>query len=207
MSQFFHVHPEHPQKRFITRAVEMIHQGALVVYPTDSGYALGCHLHDKAALEKMISIRQLDKSHHFSLMCRNVSELSTYVHVDNRAFRFLKNHTPGAYTFIFKATKEVPKRLMNPKKKTIGIRIPDDKVALALLEELKEPLMSTSLILPEQSQAECDPYEIREQLEHQVNLILDGGYVASDPTTVVDLSGDDVEILREGRGSILPFVS
>ena len=206
MSQFFQVHPEHPQKRLIVRAAELIRQGAVVVYPTDSGYALGCHLRDKDALERIIRIRQLGKAHHFSLMCRNVSELSTYAYVDNQAFRLLKNHTPGAYTFIFKATKEVPKRLMFPKKKTIGIRIPDDTIALALLEELNEPLMSTSLILPNEQQAECEPYAIREQLEHQVDLILDGGYVDPEPTSVLDLSHDTVEVLREGRGSIEPFL-
>lgn len=200
MSQFFYVHPDNPQARLIAQAVAMVRNGGVIVYPTDSGYALGCLLGDKSAMDKICRIRQIDKTHNFTLVCRDQSELSLYARVDNTAFRLLKNNTPGAYTFIFKATKEVPKRLQNPKRKTIGIRVPDNNIALALLEALGEPLMSTTLILPGNAMAESDPEAIRDALEHQVDLILNGGYLGEKPTTVVDLSEDRVEILREGAG-------
>ncbi|MBY5993844.1 L-threonylcarbamoyladenylate synthase [Ferrimonas balearica] len=205
MSQFFYLHPETPQSRLINQAVAMIHKGGVIVYPTDSGYALGCHIGDKSALERICRIRRLDERHNFTLMCRDLSELSLYARVDNAAFRLLKNNTPGPYTFIFKGTKEVPRRLLNAKRKTIGIRVPQNNIALALLEALGEPLMSTSLILPGETLAESDPDEIRDKLEHQVDLILHGGYLGESPTTVVDFSEGDGEVLRVGGGDPTPF--
>lgn len=205
MSQFFYIHPENPQPRLINQAVAMIRNGAVVIYPTDSGYAVGCHMGDKQALERVCRIRQIEKDHNFTLMCRDLSELSLYARVDNDAFRMLKNNTPGGYTFILKATKEVPRRLMNPKRKTIGIRVPDNVIALALLEALGEPMMSTSLILPGHDEAEADPEQIRDRLEKHVDLIVHGGIQGEKPTTVVDLSEDKPVILREGSGDIEPF--
>lgn len=206
MSQFFYVHEENPQPRLINQAVNALKNGGVIVYPTDSGYALGCMLGDKDAMSRMARIRQIDNDHNFSLMCRDQSELSTYAKVDNQAYRVLKHHTPGPYTFIFKASKEVPKRLQNPKKKTIGIRVPDNVIALALLEALDAPLMSTSLILPGEEFTESDPEHIRDILEHQVDAIIHGGYLGEKPTTVIDMSDGDMEVLREGAGDISPFV-
>ncbi|MCG9731831.1 threonylcarbamoyl-AMP synthase [Shewanella sp. Isolate13] len=206
MSQFFYVHEENPQTRLISQAVNVIKSGGVIVYPTDSGYALGCLIGDKDAMSKIARIRQIDNDHNFSLMCRDQSELATYARVDNQAYRLLKQNTPGAYTFIFKASKEVPKRLQNPKKKTIGIRVPDNVIALALLEALGEPLMSTSLILPGQEFTESDPEHIRDILEHQVDLIIHGGYLGEKPTTVIDLSDGDIEVIREGAGDVTPFL-
>ncbi|UPR57024.1 threonylcarbamoyl-AMP synthase [Vibrio sp. ED004] len=205
MSQFFYVHPDNPQARLISQAVAIIRNGGVVVYPTDSGYALGCQLENKQALERICKIRRIDDKHNFTLLCRDLSELSLYARVDNVAFRLLKAHTPGAYTFIFKATKEVPKRLMNAKRKTIGIRVPDNKIALDLLEAMGEPLMSTSLILPGNETTESDPEEIRDSLEHAVDVILNGGYLGEQPTTVIDFSDDDAVILRRGAGDPTPF--
>lgn len=205
MSQFFYVHPETPQVRLMKQAVEIIKKGGVVIYPTDSGYALGCLMENKRGLERICQIRNIDKKHNFTLACRDLSEIATYARVDNQAFRALKNNTPGAYTFIFKSTKDLPKRLMNPTKRTIGIRIPDNAIALALLEELGEPLMSTSLILPGKTSTEYDPEEIRDQLESHVDLILNGGYLGEAPTTVIDFSDDEAVILREGAGDLAPF--
>ncbi|MGI2870538.1 L-threonylcarbamoyladenylate synthase [Vibrio fluvialis] len=205
MSQFFYVHPENPQARLINQAVAIIRNGGVVVYPTDSGYALGCQLENKHALERICQIRRLDDKHNFTLMCRDLSELSLYARVDNAAFRLLKNNTPGPYTFIFKGTKEVPRRLMNAKRKTIGIRVPDNKIALDLLEAMGEPLMSTSLILPGNETTESDPEEIRDRLEHAVDVILNGGYLGEQPTTVVDFSDDDMQVVRFGAGDPTPF--
>jgi len=205
MSQFFYVHPETPQKRLMKQAAEIIKQGGVVIYPTDSGYALGCSIDNKHALERICQIRDLDKKHNFTLVCRDLAEISIYARVDNAAYRMLKSNTPGAYTFIFKSTKDLPKRLMNPSKRTIGIRIPDNAIALALLDELDTPLMTTSLILPGNNTAEFDPEEIRDQLEHKVDLILNGGYLGESPTTVIDLSDDEVVIMREGAGDLTPF--
>ncbi|MCC5824531.1 L-threonylcarbamoyladenylate synthase [Alkalimonas sp.] len=205
MSQFFHIHPDTPQQRLIKQAVQIIQRGGVVVYPTDSGYALACHLGDKTAHDRILRIRQISGDHHFTLMCRDLSELSLFAKVDNTAFRLIKNNTPGAYTFILKGTKEVPRRFLNEKKKTIGLRIPENRIALALLEELGEPLMSTSLLLPGQQFAEADPDEMRPQLEKQVDLILHGGVIAEAPTTVVDLSDGDPVIVREGMGDPSPF--
>ncbi|HCH70181.1 MAG TPA: threonylcarbamoyl-AMP synthase [Colwellia sp.] len=205
MSQFFYVHPENPQGRLMQQAVAILNQGGVIVYPTDSGYALGCHLGDKKALERICQIRKIDKNHNFTLVCEDLSQLSEYARVDNSAFRLLKNNTPGAYTFIFKGSKDVPKRLLNPKKKTIGIRVPDNNICQALLAELAEPIMSTSLIMPGEIMAECDPEQIRDLLEHQVDLIIHGGYLGEHPTTVVDFSNDGIEILRVGEGEPSPF--
>lgn len=205
MSQFFEIHPENPQARLIQQAVQIIRQGGVVVYPTDSGYAIGCQIGDKTAAERICRVRDIDKEHNFTLMCRDLSELSTYARVDNDAFRLLKNNTPGPYTFILKGTKEVPKRLLNPKRKTIGIRVPTNRIAMALLEELNEPLMSTSLILGGGELAESDPEEIRDKLEKLVDLIIDGANLGEQPTTVVDMSEGAPVIRREGSGETEPF--
>jgi len=205
MSQFFYVHPDNPQGRLMKQAAEIIKQGGVIVYPTDSGYALGCHLGDKKALERICQIRNIDKNHNFTLVCEDLSQLSEYTRIDNTAYRLLKSYTPGAYTFIFKGSKEVPKRLLNPKKKTIGIRIPDNTIAQALLTELAEPIMSTSLIMPGQDMAEYDPEQIRDLLEHQVDLIINGGHLGEHPTTVIDFSNDSIEIVRVGEGDPSPF--
>lgn len=205
MSQFFSIHPDNPQHRLIVQAVDIINRGGVIVYPTDSGYALACHLGDKKALERICQIRHVDANHNFTLMCRDLSEISTYAQVDNEAFRRLKANTPGPYTFIFKASKEVPKRLQNAKKKTIGIRIPEHKIAQALLAELNEPLMTTTLILPEGEIPLFDAHDIRERLEKRVDLIIDGGETPQLPTTIVDLTGDTPEIVREGLGDSSAF--
>ncbi|MFC3120201.1 L-threonylcarbamoyladenylate synthase [Agaribacter flavus] len=205
MSQFFYIHPDNPQARLVKQTCELVQKGEVIVYPTDSGYAIGCQMENKKALEQICRIRNIGKDHNFTLMCRGMSELSEYARVDNIAFRQIKNNTPGPYTFILKATKEVPKRLQNPKRKTIGIRVPDNNIALAILEELGEPLMSTTLILPNEDVAESDPDEIREKLERQVGLIIHGGYLGEQPTTVIDLSDGEALIIREGSGDTLPF--
>ncbi|MEX1220813.1 MAG: L-threonylcarbamoyladenylate synthase [Idiomarina sp.] len=205
MSQYFEIHPQNPQTRLIQQAVAIIRQGGVVVYPTDSGYAIGCQLGNKPAVERICQIRDISKTHNFTLMCRDLSELATYARVDNNAFRLLKNNTPGAYTFILLGTKEVPKRLLNPKRKTIGIRVSDDPITSELLAELREPLMSTSLILDDNEFAESDPNDIRERLEKLVDLIIDGGHRGEKPTTVIDLADGNVVIARQGSGSVEPF--
>ncbi len=202
MAQFFQIHPENPQSRLIKQAVEIIRGGGLVAYPTDSAYALGCHIGDKFALDRIRSIRQLDKHHNFTLMCRDLSELATYARVDNQTFRLLKAHTPGPYTFILEATSEVPKRLMHPKRKTIGMRVPDNAIALALLEELGEPIMSSSLILPNETVPLTDPYDIRDTLEHHLELVIDGGFCGMEATSVIDMTGEAPELLRQGCGDV-----
>ena len=206
MSQFFYVHEVNPQVRLISQAVAVLKSGGVIVYPTDSGYALGCMIGEKDAMTRITRIRQIEHDHNFSLMCRDLSELSTYAKVDNQAYRILKSCTPGPYTFIFKASKEVPRRLQNDKKKTIGIRVPDNVIALALLEALDAPLMSTSLVMPNSDFAESDPEQIRDLLEHQVDVILHGGYLGEKPTTVIDMSEDGFEVLREGAGDVTPFL-
>lgn len=205
MSQFFYVHPENPQARLISQAVAIVRGGGVIVYPTDSGYALGCQLENKQALDRICQIRRIDDKHNFTLLCRDLSEISLYARVDNTAFRLLKNNTPGPYTFIFKGTKEVPRRLMNSKRKTIGIRVPDNRIALDLLEAMGEPLMSTSLMLPGSDIAESDPEEIRDKLEHAVDVILNGGYLGEQPTTVIDFSDEDPVVVRVGSGDPAPF--
>lgn len=205
MSQFFYIHPDNPQARLVRQTCELINQGEVVVYPTDSGYAIGCQMENKKAMEQICRIRDIDKDHNFTLMCRDMSELSVYARVDNVAFRQIKNNTPGPYTFILKATKEVPKRLQNPKRKTIGIRVPNNAIALAILEELGEPLMSTTLILPNENMAETDPEDIRDKLEKRVGLIIHGGYLGEQPTTVIDMSEGETTIIRYGSGDPAPF--
>lgn len=201
MSQYFEIHPDNPQSRLIKQAVDIINNGGVVIYPTDSIYAIGCHLGDKKAMDKIRMIRQLDKDHNFTLVCRDLSEISQYAQVDNMNYRLMKTLTPGPYTFILPATREVPKRLLNPKRKTIGIRVPDNAVCTALLTELDQPLMSSTLSLPNEDYPLTDPYQIRLQLESVVDLIIDGGYSGHEPTTVVNLINDKPEITRQGLGS------
>jgi len=205
MSQFFSIHPGNPNPRLIRQAAAVLRDGGIVVYPTDSCYALGCHLDDKDAVARIRQIRQLDEQHHLTLMCRDLSEISRYARVDNSKFRLLKNNTPGSYTFILDATKEVPRRLQHPKRSTIGIRIPDHPVALALLEDLGEPILSSTLILPDEEWPLNDAERIRELLEKKVELVIDGGAVGVDFTTVIDLTGDKPVLLRRGKGDISPF--
>ncbi|MTD39573.1 threonylcarbamoyl-AMP synthase [Erwinia sp. CPCC 100877] len=205
MSQFFYIHPENPQPRLISQAVEIVQKGGVIVYPTDSGYALGCQLENKDAMERICRIRQLEKGHNFTLMCRDLSELSTYAWVDNVAFRLIKNNTPGHYTFILKGTREVPRRLLQEKRKTIGLRVPSNPIALALLGALNEPMLSTSLMLPGSEFTESDPEEIKDRLEKQVDLIIHGGHLGQKPTTVVDLTEASPVVLREGMGDVTPF--
>ena len=200
MTQYLTIHPIHPQKRLIQQAVKMIQDGGLVVYPTDSCYALGCHLGDKDALERMRRLRAVDANHNFTLMCRDLSEIGTYSQVDNSMFRLLRSYTPGAFTFILKATREVPRRLQTSKRKTIGIRIPQNPIALALLAQLEQPLMSTTLILPGDALPMTEADEIRACLGKQVDLIIDGGSCDIEPTTVIDLVDGRYEILRQGKG-------
>jgi tRNA threonylcarbamoyl adenosine modification protein (Sua5/YciO/YrdC/YwlC family) len=207
VSQFFQVHPDNPQARLVRQAVDIVRAGGVVVYPTDSAYALGCHIGDKAALDRIRRIRQLDANHNFTLMCRDLSELASYARVDNAAYRLLRNNTPGPYTFILEATSEVPKRLKHPKRKTIGLRVPENNIALALLADLNEPIMSVTLIMPGDEYPLIDPYEVRELLEHEVDLVIDGGYCGLEPTTVVDLSQPSPQLLRLGKGVAEPFLA
>lgn len=202
MSQFFQIHPDNPQPRLIKQAAEILAKGGLVVIPTDCAYALACHLEDKQALERVKQLRQLNDKHNFTLMCRDLTEISTYGKVDNTAYRLLKTHTPGPFTFILDGTREVPRRLMHPKRKTIGIRVPDNAITQALLEELGEPLMTTSLIMPGEDMPMSDPYEIRQTLEHALDLVIDGGYCGFEATTVVNMTGDEYEVTRQGAGEI-----
>ncbi|WP_067984621.1 L-threonylcarbamoyladenylate synthase [Neptuniibacter pectenicola] len=205
MSQFFQIHPESPQQRLINQAVEIINNGGVVIYPTDCAYALGCHLGDKRALERIKKIRQLNDKHNFTLVCRDLSEISTYAKVENTNYRLLKAHTPGAFTFILKATSEVPRRLLHPKRRTIGIRIPNNPIALALTETLGEPIMSTSLIMPGDGTPLMDPYEMRQLLQNQVDLIIDGGYCGLEATSVINLVEEVPEVIRQGAGDITSF--
>jgi tRNA threonylcarbamoyl adenosine modification protein (Sua5/YciO/YrdC/YwlC family) len=204
MAQYFSVHPENPQARLIRQAVEIIRDGGVIAYPTDSCYALGCHVGDKAAMERMRRIRDVDERHHFTLVCRNLSEVGQFAKVDNLQYRLIRANTPGSYTFILRATRDVPRRLLTPRH-TIGVRIPDHAVALALLEELQEPLLSSTLILPAHGQPLNDPQDIRRLLEHQLDLVIDSGSCDGQVTTVVDLSGDAPRLVREGRGDTRPF--
>ncbi len=202
MSQYFQIHHSHPQARLIRRTAELVDAGGVIAYPTDSGYALGCHLGDKPALDRIRRIRQVDKQHNFTLVCRDLSEISTYARVSNTDYRILKAHTPGAYTFILQATREVPRRLQHARRKTIGIRVPGNLVALAILEALNQPLMSCSLILPGHTQPMSDAEQIRRELEHQVDAVIDAGICPPDPTTVIDLTGEVPQLLRQGGGEV-----
>ncbi len=202
VAQFFQIHPENPQARLVTQAADIVSSGGVIVFPTDSAYAIGCRLGDKVAVERIRALRQLDKDHNFTLMCRDLSELASYAKVDNQMFRLLKNHTPGPYTFIMPATSEVPRRLLHPKRKTIGLRVPDNAIVQSLISTLGEPLMSCSLIMPGEEQPLTDPYDIRDTLEHQVELVIDGGFCGLEATTVVDLTGDEAVLVRQGCGAI-----
>lgn len=207
MAEVIVVHPKNPQERNIQRIAELLRNGAVAVLPTDSGYALGCVLENKDARERIIRIRNVDKNHNFTLLCADLSELATYSKVDNTAFRLIRNNTPGPYTFILKGTKEVPKKLMNEKRKTIGLRVPENNIISELLRYMGEPLMSVSLILPDSEKAENDPYEIDDKIGKLVDVIVDGGYLAEQPTTVINLSEDgNVEVVRVGAGDPSPFL-
>ncbi|MES9903285.1 MAG: L-threonylcarbamoyladenylate synthase [Sedimenticola sp.] len=205
MAQLFQIHPDNPQQRLVSSAVDIIHRGGLVIYPTDSSYALGCHIGDKKAMERIRRIRQLDDKHNFTLVCRDLSEISTYAKVVNQHYRMMKALTPGPYTFIHMATKQVPKRLQHPKRKTVGFRIPDNAIAQALLETLGEPLMSSTLILPGEEMPMTDPYEMRDLLGHEVDLVIDGGYCGMEATTVVGMEEETPVLYRHGKGDTTLF--
>ncbi|MCG6859750.1 MAG: threonylcarbamoyl-AMP synthase [Chromatiaceae bacterium] len=205
MAQFFEVHPQNPQSRLIRRSVDILQQGGVIVYPTDSSYALGCRIGEKSAMERIRRIRGLDAAHNFTLVCRDLSEITTYARIDNQAFRLLKSLTPGPYTFIYHATKQVPRRLLHPRRKTIGIRVPDNPICLALLAELDQPILSTTLMLPHDDRPLTDPYEIRELLDLQVDLIIDGGFCGLEPTTVVDMTLEQPTVSRVGKGDTSLF--
>jgi tRNA threonylcarbamoyl adenosine modification protein (Sua5/YciO/YrdC/YwlC family) len=206
MSQFFVIHPDNPQHRLIKQAAKIIQEGGVIVYPTDSAYAIGCQLSNKEALERIRRIRQLDEKHNFTLVCSDLSELSIYATVDNTAFRLLKAYTPGPYTFILKGTKEVPKRLLQAKRNTIGLRIPDSKIVQALLQELKEPIMSVTLSLAEQHAPFIDAQHIYETLSKRVDLIIDGGPCGTTPTSIIDLADGMAKVLRVGKGDTSRFI-
>ncbi len=205
MAQYFYIHPDNPQARLIQQAVNIVREGGVIAYPTDSAYALGCQLDDKAALERLRQIRQLDDRHNMTLVCRDLSDIATYARVDNRVYRLLKAHTPGPYTFILQATSEVPRRLHHPKRKTVGIRVPANPICQALIGALGGPLVSTTLILPKQDEPISDPEALRDALEKRVDLIIDGGNTGVQPTSVIDLSTEDTVILREGAGGLTAF--
>lgn len=199
MSQYFEIHPDNPQTRLILQSVNIIREGGVIAYPTDSGYALGCHIGDKAAMARIYRIRKLDSRHNFTLVCRDLSEIATYARVENPDYRLMKALTPGPYTFILKATREVPKRLQNPRRKTIGIRVPKSAIVSALLAELGEPIMSSSLIMPGDSLPMSVAWEIRELLEHELDLVIDGGFCGVDATSVIDLTVQPPLLVRKGK--------
>lgn len=205
MAQYFSIHPHNPQQRLIHQAAEIIRDGGVIAYPTDSSYALGCRLGDKAAQERIRAIRGVDEHHHFTLVCRNLAEIAVYARVGNSQFRLLKANTPGSYTFILQASREVPRRLQHPKRSTIGLRVPEHAVTLALLEELDEPLLSMTLQLPGDDMPLNETWEIRERLERLVDLVIDAGACDVQPTTVIDLTGDSPVLVRQGRGDPAPF--
>ncbi len=205
MSQYFHIHPDNPQPRLIKHALEIIHGGGVIAYPTDSSYALGCHMGDKAAIERIRRIRQLDDKHNFTLVCADLSVLGLYARVDNSTFRLLKAHTPGPYTFILNASREVPRMLLHPKRRTIGLRVPGNPIAQALLAQLGEPLMSVTLQMPGDDLPLFDPEVIRERLEKHIDLVIDGGHGGVEASTVVSLLDDCSEVLRVGCGDPAPF--
>lgn len=206
MSQFFQIHPDNPQARLIRQAVDIVENGGVIAYPTDSGYALGCQIGNKQALERVRRIRQLDAGHNFTLVCRDLSELGTYARVDNNAYRLVKAHTPGPYTFILPATREVPKRLMHPKKKTIGLRVPDNRIALDLLECLDQPLLSVTLILPGEDIPMTDAWDIRDTLQHTLDLVIDGGFCGMEATTIIEWVDEVPNVLRQGAGDASAFL-
>jgi tRNA threonylcarbamoyl adenosine modification protein (Sua5/YciO/YrdC/YwlC family) len=205
MARLVNIHPDSPQPRLLVQAAEFIRNGAIVALPTDSCYALGCHLGDKEALDRIRLIRQMDERHHLTLMVRDLSEIAHFARVDNAQYRLLKATTPGSYTFILEGSKELPRRVLHPKRKTIGLRVPDHPVALALLEELNEPLLTTTLQLPGDESPLTEGWEIQDRLDAELELILDGGTCGIEPTTIIDLTGSAPELVRAGRGSLLPF--
>ena len=202
MAKYIEVHPDNPQPRRVAEIVETIREGGLIAYPTDSSYAFGCHIGDKRAMDRIRRIRRTDKNHNFTLVCSDLSEISTYARVDNWAYRMLKSMTPGPYTFILPATREVPKRLQHPKRRTIGLRVPDHPLVRAVLQELGEPIMSSTLLLPGDDLPLTDPHDIEERIGHEIDLIVDAGPTGIEPTSVIDLSEDRVEVLRVGRGDV-----
>ncbi len=202
MAQYFQIHPKDPQPRLIRRSVEIVREGSLIVYPTDSAYAFGCRMDNKEGLERIRRIRQLDEDHNFTLVCIDVSQISIFAKINNEAFRLIKSLTPGPFTFILPATRETPRRLQHPKRKTIGIRLPDNPITMALASELQEPLFSSTLILPGADEALADPEDIRRRLEKVVDLIIDAGVIVYEPTTIVGFMGDQPEILRQGKGVV-----
>jgi tRNA threonylcarbamoyl adenosine modification protein (Sua5/YciO/YrdC/YwlC family) len=205
MSQFFEIHPDHPQTRLIRQAATILRDGGLIAVPTDAAYSLVGHTGDAKVIERIRRIRGVDERHHFTLMCRDLSEIATYARVDNAQFRLLKATTPGAYTFILEGTKELPRRLLHPKRKTIGLRVPDHAVMLALLEELGEPLISSTLLLPDEDLPLTDAGEIRDRLERELELVIESGPCGLEPTTVVDLTGGAPELIRQGKGELRPL--
>lgn len=205
MAQYFHIHPQNPQLRLLKQAVDILNKGGLVVYPTDSSYAIGCHIGDKDAMERIYKLRQLDKTHNFTLVSKDLSQISSYAKIDNTQYRLIKACTPGPYTFILPAKREVPRRLMHPKRKTIGLRIPDSAIVQQMLELMHEPIMSSTLIMPNDTMPLSEPDEIRERLEHQVDLVIDGGVCGFDPTTVVEWTDNNPVVLRQGKGDVTLF--
>ncbi len=205
MARMVHIHPENPQPRRVAEVVAALRAGGLLAYPTDSSYALGCHIGDKRAMDAIRRIRRTDKDHNFTLVCRDLSEIGLYARVDNWAYRLLRAHTPGAYTFILPATREVPKRLQHPRRRTIGIRVPDSRVVDAMLAALGEPIMSSTLLLPGDTRPLTSADDVQERIGHQIDVIVEGGATGIEPTSVIDLSGDEVRILRAGRGDVSAF--
>ena len=205
MSQFFQIHPDNPQARLIGQAAQIVRDGGIVALPTDSCYALVCHLDDKDAVARLRRIRNVDDKHHLTLLCRDLSEISLYAKVDNQQYRLLKAATPGAYTFILEATKEVPRRLSHPSRKTIGLRVPENRIVHALLEELAQPLLGTTLILPDEDEPLTDPEDVRDRLNKVVDLVIDGGACSFEPTTVIDLTSSEPVLQRQGRGDAALF--
>lgn len=205
MSQYFSMHPEQPQPRLVRQAAQIIRDGGLVAFPTDSAYALGGQMGDAALLQRIRRIRGVDERHHFTLMCRDLSEIGTYARVDNAVYRLLKATTPGTYTFILEGTKELPRRLMHPKRKTIGLRVPDHPVVAALLEELGEPILTSTLLLPGDDLPLTDPEDIRERLGKQLDLVIEAGFCGPEATSVIDLTSGAPELVRAGRGDLSPF--
>lgn len=200
MAQYFEIHPENPQLRLIHRAVEIVRKGGIIVYPTDSSYAIGCHIGDKQALDKIRRIRQLDDKHNFTLICESLSRISNFAKISNDAYRLIKSLTPGPFTFILKATREVPRRLQHPKRKTIGVRIPEHAVAQLISRELGEPLFSSTLVFPGSEESMADPFDIRDSLEHELDLVIDTGIIEYEPTTIIEFSDNGPEIIRQGKG-------
>ena len=200
MAQYFEIHPENPQLRLINRAVEIIRDGGVIVYPTDSSYAIACHIGDKQSLDKIRRIRQLDDKHNFTLICKDLTQVSNFAKIGNDAYRLIKSLIPGPFTFVMKATREVPRRLQHPKRKTIGVRIPDHPVAQRLVEQLDEPLFSSTLVLPGDEEPITDPFEVRERLEHELDLVIDAGIIEYAPTTIIVFAENGPEIIRQGKG-------